>query len=69
MPRPNRSCWMRNPRIEGSLADPASAQRACLNSIIKLYEGWGNAEKAAEWRAELPPAGTDDEGASPSDEG
>ena len=57
------------PRIEGSLTDSLSAKRACLESIIKLYEGWGNADKAAEWRDQLPPVGADDAGESVSDEG
>ena len=30
-----------------------------LKEIVQLYEAWGKAEKAAEWRAKLPPVATE----------
>jgi hypothetical protein len=27
-----------------------------MKEIVQLYEAWGKPDKAAEWRAKLPPA-------------
>ncbi|MCH7557751.1 MAG: hypothetical protein IIB56_09885 [Planctomycetes bacterium] len=32
-----------------------SVTQESLNNLVELYEAWGKPEKAAEWRAKLPP--------------
>ena len=29
-----------------------------ITNLVELYDAWGKADKAAEWRAKLPPAGS-----------